>query len=89
MSKEEILRYYEKQTGERYTLKRKRSLSPDQPAASPEWEFQWEGSDELHGPYDSATMKSWIENNYFDARVSVRKVGTETFAPYDQVDYDI
>jgi CD2 antigen cytoplasmic tail-binding protein 2 len=89
MTKEEILRYYEKQTGERYTLKRKRSLSPDQLAASPGWEFQWQGSDELHGPYDSATMKSWIENNYFDSRVSVRKVGTETFAPYDQVDYDL
>lgn len=88
MSKEEILRFYEKQTGERYTLKRKRLLSPEEPVVSKSWEFRWDGSDELHGPYDSATMKSWIENNYFDSRVSVRQVGTEFFVPYDQVDYE-
>lgn len=92
MAREEILREYEKQTGESYTLKRKRSASPDPPsesiqAALDSWEFVWEGSDEIHGPYSGAMMKSWIENNFFDARVTVRRAGTQTFLPFDQVEY--
>lgn len=119
LSREEILREYQKLTGDAYDLKRKRSPSPvpeakvavsEQPAvtgtdvaepnvgsAAPpgtnttdtaQYEFVWEGSDELHGPYDAATMKSWTEHNYFDARVSVRKVGAgEKFVPYDLVQY--
>lgn len=92
MAREEILREYEKQTGESYTLKRKRSVSPDpaseSTSAAPDaWEFIWEGKDEIHGPYSGATMKSWTEHNYFDARVTVRRAGTQTFLPFDQVEY--
>ena len=90
MSREELLREYQKQTGEVYTLKRKRSESPEnskQDIHPVEWEFLWEGSDELHGPYDAPTMKSWVAHDYFDARVKVRQVGTKEFFPFDQVEY--
>lgn len=98
LTREEILREYQKLTGETYTLKRKRSSSPEpvkvdlaedsQPNGGEiRYEFKWEGSDELHGPYDGATMKAWSEHEYFDERVKVRQVGTEEFITYDLVDY--
>lgn len=106
MSREEILRDYEKKTGVAYSLKRKRSSSPE-PEPEPDrareldigadlqakdishvqWEFVWEGSDELHGPYDTITMKSWIEHDYFDSRVKVRQIGTSDFVQFDLVKF--
>lgn len=103
MAREELMREYQKETGERYTVKRKRDdddvdgreKETNQAPAEPElpntknWEFQWEGSDETHGPYDSATMRDWIADSYFDARTSVRLSGTqESFVPYNSVTYD-
>ncbi|VVT47386.1 uncharacterized protein SAPINGB_P001685 [Magnusiomyces paraingens] len=52
------------------------------------WEFQWEGSDEIHGPYDSATMRDWIAGGYFqEARALVRPAGTQdSFEPLESTD---
>ncbi|EEB05274.1 GYF domain-containing protein [Schizosaccharomyces japonicus yFS275] len=30
-----------------------------------EWDFKWENSDDIYGPYPSATMAAWKEQGYF------------------------
>jgi CD2 antigen cytoplasmic tail-binding protein 2 len=86
MSREELSREYQKETGESFALrKRKRSASPEPADDVINWEFKWEGSDAIHGPYSGNAMADWMENNYFDERVSVRKVGDTEFVRYDGV----
>lgn len=90
MSREEIAREYGKLTGESYTLKRKRSRSPDNSdtiSDSIKWEFKWDGSDDIYGPYDSPTMKAWFDQQYFDERAKIRQVGSTEFLQYDQVKF--
>lgn len=84
LTREQLAREYHKEVGEPYVdLKRKRSASPE--PREVQWEFKWEGADDIHGPYSSEEMASWAAHNYFDERVSVRKVGTDEFVVYNQV----
>jgi CD2 antigen cytoplasmic tail-binding protein 2 len=41
------------------------------------WEYKWdqEESSEVYGPYSSAQMAQWAEEDYFPKGVYVRKVG--------------
>lgn len=86
LTREQLAREYHKEVGQPYVdLKRKRSSSPEPPEV--QWEFKWEGADDIHGPYTSGEMASWAAHNYFDERVSVRRVGTDKFVGYNQVTY--
>lgn len=113
MMREELQKQYQKETGQSYSLKRKRDLIDDlddlddldeedvddnKPTLeepqntlpnTKQWEFKWTGSDEVHGPYDSETMRNWIRDEYFDERVKVRASGSsDPFISYDFVTYD-
>jgi CD2 antigen cytoplasmic tail-binding protein 2 len=77
---------YQQETGDIYKgLKRKRSPSLDSLAKndSTEWEFKWEGSDEIHGPYPQDHMVDWALNEFFDERMLYRKVGSMEFLQYN------
>ncbi|ODQ65790.1 hypothetical protein NADFUDRAFT_51068 [Nadsonia fulvescens var. elongata DSM 6958] len=91
LTKEELLRLYQRETGESYLdlqrTKRRRSTSSEPPThTNNEWEFKWEGAEEVHGPYNGELMKAWAES-HFDDRVSVRKVNTTDFLPYKAVEF--
>lgn len=127
MTREELMREYKNETGETYTLKRKRAQDDDEDDEdvtresleneqqeqeqqsnhgdedeymdlepnTMQWQLKWEGSDEIHGPYDSATMRSWIRDAYLDSRATVREykadddsyTSSQPFVPYDSVQY--
>uniref|UniRef100_A0A060TGG5 ARAD1D23474p n=1 Tax=Blastobotrys adeninivorans TaxID=409370 RepID=A0A060TGG5_BLAAD len=87
LTREELQREYQRETGEAYvSLKRKRSDSEREndlnPGEEQEWVFQWEGSDEVHGPYDRATMVAWDEDGYFDDRMKAKPVGQDEYLTY-------
>lgn len=93
LTREELQREYQRETGEAYvSLKRKRSDSEREndlnPGSEQEWVFQWEGSDEVHGPYDRATMVAWDEDGYFDDRMKAKPVGQEEYLTYTKGMFD-
>ncbi len=51
-----------------------------------QWEFKWEGNDEIHGPYSAIEMDAWAKS-YFDSRVSVRPVGSTDFVLFNTIAY--
>lgn len=100
LMREELQKQYQKETGTPYSLKRKREdqdskeedelrESQRQPSTK-EWEFKWQGDDQVHGPYDSETMKTWIEDGYFEETpAKVRLSGSDNpFVSYDFVTFD-
>lgn len=97
LMREELQKQYQQETGTAYSLKRKRNDLDNDPDTTTEagsggkqWEFKWQGDDEIHGPYDSETMKSWIQDGYFEETpAKVRISGSDNpFISYDFATYD-
>lgn len=87
MSREEFKRLYQRQTGSDYaepsqphTQAKKRKLEDEK-----EWEFRWEGEDQVNGPYTSYEMAYW-KDNYFENSVEVRRIG-DVFTHVSKVDF--
>ena len=56
------------------------------------WEYKWENKDdaEIHGPFTSAQMAGWVEDDYFPNGVYVRKTGTDgNFYSSRRMDFDL
>jgi CD2 antigen cytoplasmic tail-binding protein 2 len=97
LTREELSRMYQKETGLPYVheLKRKRSTSEGNDVnnsqgralTDSQWQFKWEGIEEIHGPYSTSQMADWVKYDYFDSRTMVRKLGDEKFLPVDQVEW--
>jgi CD2 antigen cytoplasmic tail-binding protein 2 len=85
LSREELSRMYQRETGETVPdLKRKRDSDS---APTVEWEFQWEGADQVYGPYPTAHMIEWQEAGYFDERARIRQVGESEYTNYSNVNF--
>ncbi|KAK6465697.1 hypothetical protein DFJ63DRAFT_28449 [Scheffersomyces coipomensis] len=99
LSKEELMRKYQQETGVSYNdLKRgiKRPHEDEDEDEDEEkvvdygekiWEFRWIGDDAIMGPYSNYEMNDW-KSNYFENKVIVRKVGDIEFTPVDQVNFE-
>lgn len=101
LMREELQKQYQKETGTPYSLKRKREnedskeedalrVSQKTQSSTKEWEFKWQGDDQVHGPYDSETMRNWIRDSYFEETpAKVRLSGSDNpFVSYDFVTFD-
>lgn len=85
LSREELSRAYQRETGEAVPdLKRKRDSASSPPV---EWEFKWDGTDEIHGPYPTSHMVEWDRAGYFDERARIRQVGESDFVPHSEVSF--
>lgn len=87
--REELSRLYQKETGEPYVyLKRKRDDdNGNDQSDERQWEFKWQGSDEIHGPYSSRKMADWVKYDYFDSRTRVREFGKSEFVGVGEVEW--
>lgn len=73
--RELLMRNYKKETGEDWVDKRSRE---DESSDSDQWQFRWADARDggiLHGPYDTATVRSWVEAEYFGGDAEFQKVG--------------
>ncbi|KAK6873869.1 Protein LIN1 [Candida tropicalis] len=84
LTREELMRKYQVETGEAYKLKRGTKRAREEEDVDDEidygekiWEFRWIGDDEINGPYSSYEMNHW-KQSYFKNKVEVRKVGSGT-----------
>ncbi|RDA83417.1 hypothetical protein CP532_4818 [Ophiocordyceps camponoti-leonardi (nom. inval.)] len=59
--REDLVREYEKQTGESWVEKRAETA----PSAGGMWEFRWTDDGRAQGPFDGPTMKAWEDAGYF------------------------
>lgn len=78
--RELLTRQYRHETGEEW-VDRPLESSENHPGASEEptmWEYRWSDARDggnVHGPYDSAMMKSWNDAGYFGQGVEFRRAG--------------
>lgn len=92
LSREELMRYYQRETGEeivihRGTKRNSDSLEETEEDYGPkEWEFRWTGEDQVNGPYSAYEMNYW-KGSYFNDGVEVRRVGSEAFRPIKDDDF--
>lgn len=72
--RELLVRQYQKETGENW-VDQNQDANPDQ------WHFRWIDSRDggaLNGPYDSATIKAWVNAGYFgDGNVEFQQLGAD------------
>lgn len=55
-----------------------------------EWEFKWKQEDEqVHGPFTTEQMQSWVEDDYFKSGVYVRKTGDTSFYNSSRIDFEL
>ncbi|KAK6204770.1 uncharacterized protein RJT21DRAFT_11029 [Scheffersomyces amazonensis] len=97
LSREELMRKYQQETGESYTdhLRGvKRAYEEEIPDDTETidygekiWEFKWIGEEEILGPYSNYEMNHWKET-YFDNKVLVRKVGSQDFVSVEQIHFE-
>lgn len=92
LSREELMRYYQRETGEEIVIHRgtKRNSDPleetEEDYGPKEWEFRWTGEDQVNGPYSAYEMNYW-KDSYFNDGVEVRRVGSEAFRPIKDDDF--
>lgn len=92
MSREELMRHYKQETGEEFVIdrgiKRKADSLEEEPDdyGPKEWEFRWNGEEQIHGPYSAYEMNYWKES-YFNEDVEVRKTGETTFSRMNGDDF--
>lgn len=92
MSREEFMRHFKKETGEEFVIDRgtkRKAASLDEETEDyglKEWEFRWNGEEEVHGPYSAYEMNYW-KKSYFNEDVEVRKFGEATFRRMDVDDF--
>ena len=56
------------------------------------WEYKWENKKEAdkYGPFESAQMQDWVDQDFFSQGVWVRKVGSDgEFYPSKRIDFDL
>jgi len=72
-----LMRHFKKETGEDWVDKR--SVDDADESSEPEqWQFRWvdvRDGGVLHGPYDTPTVRSWIDAGYFGGNAEFQKVG--------------
>lgn len=92
LSREELMRYYQRETGEEIVIQRGTKRSSDSLEETEEdygpkvWEFRWTGEDQVNGPYSAYEMNYW-KGSYFNDGVEVRRVGSEAFRPITDDDF--
>lgn len=101
LTREQLSRLYQKDTGTTYApkLKRKRSFNEESEYTNDnltqkaiidpdtQWEFKWQGSDQIYGPYSSTRMADWDKFNYFNNGAEVRKVNDNNFVSVNSIDW--
>jgi CD2 antigen cytoplasmic tail-binding protein 2 len=71
--RELLMRQFLKETGENWA-------DTNQTAKPDQWHFRWIDSRDggaLNGPYDSATIKAWVDAGYFGGNVEFQQVGDD------------
>lgn len=93
LTREEFMRKYRTETGENYENQSRGTKRPYEEEDEEEasygdkiWEFRWNDDDAINGPYSSYEMAHWAKT-HFDASVTVRKVGEESFRALAQADF--
>lgn len=90
LTREELMRKYQMETGEAYKVKRgiKREREEDEEVDYGEkiWQFRWVGDEEINGPYSNYEMNHWKET-YFENNVEVRKVGDIDFKHVSYIEF--
>ena len=71
--RELLIRRYRQETGEDWEDPEDGEEEED----GRRWEYRWSGAEEVHGPYDRATMRAWSNAGYFGAGVEFRVVGDQ------------
>lgn len=88
LSREELMRLYQRETGEVYQARGvKRTALDMEEAGDAKWEFRWIGDPAVHGPYSAYEMQYWKES-YFEGNVEVRLQNEETFRPVAEVEFE-
>ena len=75
--REILTRMYKRETGDDWKEQR-RQEDEDDDNHDKMWEYHWadgRDGDQIHGPYDNATMKAWTEAGYFGDGFECRPVG--------------
>lgn len=77
--KELLIRQYRQATGDNWV-----EPSADEPGSTTteDWQYRWSDNrdgGEAHGPYDSATIRAWIDAGYFDENVEYRNGDNNTW----------
>lgn len=78
--REILTRMYKRETGDDWNDERQQDDDDDDANAEQDriWEYHWadgRDGDQIHGPYDNATMKAWTEAGYFGDGFECRQVG--------------
>jgi CD2 antigen cytoplasmic tail-binding protein 2 len=71
--RELLTRMYKRETGDEWVDPKDDNIDEDA-----QWNFKWDGSTDVHGPYDTAMMKAWADTGYFTANgAEFQRVGEE------------
>jgi CD2 antigen cytoplasmic tail-binding protein 2 len=76
--RELLMRMYKRETGDDYVEGRRPDGENDTAADDKMWEYHWadgRDGDQIHGPYDNASMRAWDEAGYFGDGFECRPVG--------------
>ncbi|KAI9894830.1 MAG: hypothetical protein M1814_000050 [Vezdaea aestivalis] len=81
--RELLVRWYRKETGDEWVEPRRQDREEDQNVerVHSTWEYRWSdgrADDQVHGPYDAATMKAWQDAGFFGEGVEFRSVNDDT-----------
>ncbi|EGV61698.1 hypothetical protein CANTEDRAFT_135637 [Yamadazyma tenuis ATCC 10573] len=92
-AREELMRLYRRETGEDFKFNRGIKRPIDEVEQEDDfgdkiWEFKWDDSDEINGPYSEYEMGFW-KNTYFENKVVVRRVGDMDFVHVSEVDFSV
>jgi CD2 antigen cytoplasmic tail-binding protein 2 len=77
--RELLMRMYKRETGDEYVEGRRPDGENDTAADDKMWEYHWadgRDGDQIHGPYDNASMRAWDEAGYFGDGFECRTVGS-------------
>ncbi|KAG4305502.1 hypothetical protein PORY_001058 [Pneumocystis oryctolagi] len=73
LTREEISRKYQKETGKVWKNSKKDEENP-------KYEYRWEGKDEIYGPYERHQIQDWYNQGFFtEQRIEIRKKGDQVF----------
>ena len=77
--REILMRQYKRETGDDWAEERRTEDERDgETGEGKMWEYHWadgRDGDQIHGPYDNATMKAWNEAGYFGEGFECRPAG--------------
>lgn len=96
--KELLMRQYQKATGQVWHESSTTDadadvdvdpVHSDDPTSPHQWEYRWSDArdgGEIHGPYDTGTMKSWSGAGYFGQGVEFRRIDQNEWSTVEQFD---